>query len=70
MHAISSNIEFQMSFLLFAALAGHLLAIGLHQPAVVGEILMGVVLGPTLFGWITYTDHRGDLLVTWLAGEL
>lgn len=70
MQSISTTIEFQMSLLLFSALAGHLLAIGLHQPAVVGEILMGVVLGPTLLGQITYTDHRGDLLVTWLAGEL
>jgi len=45
-----------MSLLLFAALAGHLLAIGLRLPAVVGEILMGLVVGPSLLGWITYTD--------------
>jgi Kef-type K+ transport system membrane component KefB len=53
---MNTSIEFQMSLLLFAALAGHLLAIGLRQPAVVGEILMGLVLGPTVLGWITYTD--------------
>ena len=53
---MNTSIEFQMSLLLFAALAGHLLAIGLRQPAVVGEILMGLALGPTLLGWITYTD--------------
>lgn len=45
-----------MSLLLFAALAGHLLAIGLRQPAVVGEILMGLAFGPTLLGWISYTE--------------
>jgi len=56
MHAISTSIEFQMSLLLFAALAGHLLAIALRLPAVVGEILMGLTVGPSLLGWITYTD--------------
>lgn len=56
MQTIGTSIEFQMSLLLCAALAGHLLAIGLRQPAVVGEILMGLVLGPSLLGWITYTE--------------
>lgn len=56
MQAITTSIGFQMSLLLFAALAGHLLAIGLRQPAVVGEILMGLLFGPTLLGWIGYTD--------------
>lgn len=56
MHTISTSIGFQMSLLLFAALAGHLLAIGLRQLAVVGEILMGLAFGPTLLGWISYTD--------------
>jgi Kef-type K+ transport system membrane component KefB len=56
MQAITTSIGFQMSLLLFAALAGHLLAIGLRQPAVVGEILMGLLIGPSLLGWIDYTD--------------
>ncbi len=56
MQYISTSIEFQMSLLLFAALAGHLLAIGLRQPAVVGEILTGLLLGPSLLSWITYTS--------------
>lgn len=65
MQTISTRIEFQMSLLLFAALAGHLLAISLRQPAAVGEILMGLVLGPTILGWITHTNdaEKNDCLV-------
>ena len=56
MQTIATSIGFQMSLILFAALTGHLLAIALRQPAVVGEILIGLLIGPTLFGWIDYTD--------------
>lgn len=50
------NIELQMTLLLFFALAGYLLASKINQSAVVGEILLGLVVGPSVLGLITYTD--------------
>ncbi|HBH12954.1 MAG TPA: cation:proton antiporter, partial [Clostridiales bacterium] len=46
----------QMTLLLFFALAGYLLASKINQSAVVGEILLGLVVGPSVLGLITYTD--------------
>ena len=36
---LTSTIEFQMSLLLFVALAGYLLASRINQSAVIGEII-------------------------------
>lgn len=33
----------------------------LRQPAVVGEILAGVLIGPSVFGWVAPTDITGTL---------
>lgn len=51
-----TSIEFQMSLLLFVALAGYLLAVRLKQSAILGQILAGLVIGPSILNWITYTD--------------
>ncbi len=56
MEGIVSSVEFQMSLLLFVALAGYLLASRINQSAVVGEILIGLIVGPSVLGLITYTD--------------
>lgn len=56
-----SSIEFQMSLLLFVALSGYVLASLISQPAVVGEILVGIVIGPSVLAWITYTDFVSSL---------
>ncbi len=53
---LTSSIEFQMSLLLFVALAGYLLAARINQSAVIGQILFGLAIGPSLIGLITYTD--------------
>jgi Na+:H+ antiporter len=53
---IASTLEFQMSLLLFTALAGYLIASKINQSAIVGEILVGIVIGPSLLGLITYTE--------------
>ncbi len=53
--------EFQMSLLLFVALAGYLIAYGINQSAVVGIILVGIVVGPSLLGLVTYTDFVANL---------
>ena len=58
---ITSTIEFQMSLLLFVALGGYLLATRIHQSAVIGEILVGLVVGPSILGLITYTDFIDGL---------
>ncbi len=52
----TSTIEFQMSLLLFVALAGYLLAMRINQSAIIGEILVGLLIGPSFLGLITYTD--------------
>jgi len=48
-----STIEFQMSLLLFVALAGYLIASRINQSAVIGEILVGIIIGPSLQSRIT-----------------
>lgn len=58
---ITSTIEFQMSLLLFVALGGYLLATRIHQSAVIGEILVGLIVGPSVLGLITYTDFVQSL---------
>lgn len=50
-----------MSLLMFVALAGYLIAYRINQSAVVGIILAGIVVGPSLLGWITYTDFVSEL---------
>ncbi|HUI72936.1 MAG TPA: cation:proton antiporter [Spirochaetia bacterium] len=67
-------IEFQMSFLLFIALAGYLLASRVNQSAVIGEILVGLLVGPSVLGIITYTDfvssiaHLGAVVLLFVVG--
>lgn len=56
MEGIVGTVEFQMSLLLFVALAGYLLASRINQSAVVGEILIGLIVGPSVLGLITFTD--------------
>ncbi|MFC2069883.1 cation:proton antiporter [Chloroflexota bacterium] len=58
---ILASIEFQMSLLMFVALAGYLIAYKINQSAVVGVILAGIVVGPSLLGLVTYTDFVSSL---------
>jgi len=53
---IITSIEFQLSLLLFVALAGYLIASKINQSAIVWEILVGIAIGPSLLGLITYTE--------------
>jgi Kef-type K+ transport system membrane component KefB len=55
------SVEFQMTFLLFIALAGYLLASRINQSAVIGEILVGLLVGPSVLGIVTYTDFVSSL---------
>ncbi len=69
-----TTIEFQMSLLLFVALGGYLLAARINQSAVVGAILVGLLMGPSVFGLITYTDfvasvaHLGAIILLFVVG--
>ncbi len=55
------NIEFQISLLLFIALVGYFLAIRFGQSIVIGEILVGILVGPSILGLITYTEFIEQL---------
>lgn len=74
MNALSHSIEFQMSLLLFVALAGYLISSRIGQPAVVGQIIVGLAIGPSVLGWITYTDfvssiaHLGAVILLFVVG--
>ncbi|MBD8032212.1 MULTISPECIES: cation:proton antiporter [Solibacillus] len=64
----------QIVIILFATkLAGHLAA-RLGQPSVLGKIIVGIILGPALLGWIHDTEllavfsQIGVLLLMFLAG--
>lgn len=59
--SITGIPEFQMSLLLFVALAGYLIAYRINQSAVVGIILAGIVVGPSWLGLVTYTDFVSSL---------
>ena len=74
MEHLATTIEFQMSLLLFVSLTGYLLASRISQPAVVGIILVGLVVGPSALGLITYTDfirsiaHLGAVVLLFVIG--
>ncbi|HEY9595540.1 MAG TPA: cation:proton antiporter, partial [Spirochaetia bacterium] len=71
---ILSLVEFQMSALLFVALAGYLAASLVNQSVVIGEILVGLLMGPSVLGIITYTDfvgsiaHLGAIILLFVVG--
>lgn len=73
-HALTESIEFQMSLLLFMALGGYLLSNRIGQPAVVGVILAGILIGPTGFNLIHYSDfvasigHIGAIILLFVIG--
>ncbi len=72
--SILASTEFQMSLLMFVALAGYLIAYRINQSAVVGIILAGIVVGPSLLGMVTYTDfvstlaHLGAVVLLFTIG--
>jgi len=72
--SILLNTEFQMSLLMFVALAGYLLAYRINQSAVVGIILAGIIVGPSLLELVTYTRfvstlaHLGAVVLLFTIG--
>jgi len=72
--SILASTEFQMSLLMFVALGGYLIAYRINQSAVVGIILAGIVVGPSLLRLVTYTDfvstlaHLGAVVLLFTIG--
>jgi len=58
---MTQQLEKQRSLLLFTALGGYLLSSWMRQPGVVGQILLGLVIGPSVLGWVTYTDFVANV---------
>jgi Kef-type K+ transport system membrane component KefB len=69
-----TSIEFQMSLLMFVALAGYFLAYRINQSVFVGIILMGILIGPSALNLVTYTDfvatlaHLGAIVLLFTIG--
>ncbi len=68
------SLELQISLGLFFALGGYLLSSRFNQSSVVGVILIGVVMGPSMLNLIGYTDaisvlaHLGAILLMFSVG--
>lgn len=74
MHELSTPIELQMSLMLLFALFGYLLSSRIGQPAVVGQLVLGIIVGPSLLGWVQYTPfisniaHLGAIILLFVIG--
>jgi Kef-type K+ transport system membrane component KefB len=74
MDSLLISPEFQMSLLLFVALGGYLIASRINQSAVIGLILVGLLVGPSFLGLITYTEfirsiaHLGAVILLFVIG--
>jgi len=74
MDSLLASPEFQMSLLLFVALGGYLIASRINQSAVIGLILVGLLVGPSALGLVTYTDfvrglaHLGAVILLFVIG--
>ncbi|MEW6675999.1 MAG: cation:proton antiporter, partial [Nitrospirota bacterium] len=69
-----ATIELQVSLVLLFALAGYLLSSRINQSAVVGVIIVGIAIGPSLFHIVKYTDaikmlaHLGAIMLLFAIG--
>lgn len=68
------TIELQLSLVLLFALAGYLLSSRINQSAVVGIIIVGIIIGPSAFAIVEYTDaikmlaHLGAIMLLFAIG--
>ncbi|MEK6690779.1 MAG: cation:proton antiporter [Nitrospirota bacterium] len=69
-----ATIELQISLVLLFALAGYLLSSRINQSAVVGVIIVGIAIGPSLFHVIEYSvaikmlAHLGAIMLLFSIG--
>ncbi|RJQ16703.1 MAG: cation:proton antiporter [Nitrospiraceae bacterium] len=68
------SIELQISLVLFFSLAGYLLSSRINQSAVVGIIIIGIIIGPSLLSIVKYSDaiemlaHLGAIMLLFAIG--
>jgi len=68
------NLTLQITLVLFFALLGYLIAMRINQSAVVGVILVGIIIGPSFFGFVKYTEfvealaHIGAIALLFAIG--
>ncbi|MCH4886912.1 cation:proton antiporter [Acidaminobacter sp. JC074] len=73
MHA-DTGFMIQLLIILFAAIAGGMISKHLGQPRILGQILAGVLIGPSLLGFVEQSDfishlaELGVILLMFLAG--
>jgi len=65
---ITGNFWFQVAVLLGVATASNFLFVRLKVPKIVGLIVVGVILGPSVSGFVDIDQSGGDDLLTLLAG--
>lgn len=69
-----ASIELQISLVLLFALGGYLLSSRINQSAVVGVIIVGIIIGPSLLTIIEYTEaikmlaHLGAIMLLFAIG--
>jgi len=69
-----ATIELQISLVLLFAIAGYLLSSRINQSAVVGVIIVGIIIGPSLLTIVEYTDaikmlaHLGAIMLLFAIG--
>ncbi|CEG12450.1 Sodium/hydrogen exchanger [groundwater metagenome] len=68
------SLTLQISIVLFFALLGYLIAMKINQSAVIGVILIGIIVGPSVLGWVKYTEfvealaHIGAIVLLFAIG--
>ncbi len=71
---MTASFGFEISIFLFAAFIGYILAIRVGQSAVLGMIFIGILLGPTLLGIVSYDNNiqllaeMGAIFLLFVAG--
>ncbi len=69
-----TSLELQISVILLFALAGYLMASRINQSAVVGIIIIGIIIGPSIFSIVQYSDavkmlaHLGAIMLLFAIG--
>lgn len=64
----------QITIVLFFALLGYIIAMKINQSAVIGVVLIGIIVGPSVFGWVEYTEfvealaHIGAIVLLFAIG--
>ena len=74
MHTILDSVTFQMSLLLFVALLSYVLSARINQSSIIGMVLVGVIIGPSVLNLVTYTGfvdylaHLGAIILLFVVG--